>query len=394
MDRVYMDYAATTPLDDAILQQMLPYMKDAYGNASSFHSFGRQAAQAVDEARAKISQALNAAAGRIYFTSGGSEADNWAIKGYARRWKKRGRHIITSKVEHHALLHACKAMEREDFEVTYLEVDPQGRVRPEDLRAALRPDTILVSIMLANNEVGTVQPVAELAQITHEHSKAVFHTDAVQAVGAIAVDIESLGVDMMSISAHKCYGPKGVGGLFVKKGVALENLMDGGGQEWGHRAGTYNTAAIVGMGAAIQQAVAGQADYAREVAALRDELVQKVLTLPNVQQNAAGAQLLPGIANFSFAGIEGEGLLLVLDLAGVAASSGSACASGSLEPSHVLAALGLERQYLHSSVRFSLGKHSTRQEVETAFEAIKAAVEKLRWLSPVYDQGKEEYHVQ
>lgn len=381
---VYFDYAATAPLRKEVLSAMMPYLEGQFGNASSFHFYGRAANAAVEAARKQVADAIGAHDGRVYITSGGTESDNWALKGFVHRNEKKGKHIITSSVEHHAILHTCQVLEKEGFEVTYLPVDEYGMVAPESLKDALREDTILVSIMMANNEVGTIQPIAELADITHQYSKAKFHTDAVQAIGNVPIDADGMGIDMLSLSAHKFYGPKGIGALYVRKGIVLQNLIDGGGQEWGRRAGTYNTPSIVGMGKAIELAVENMDEHVKKVSALRDALIKKVLTIPDSQLNGHPTQRLAGNANFSFAGIEGEGLLLVLDLAGIAASSGSACSSGSLEPSHVLTCMGLEPKFLHSTIRLSLGDFNTMDEVDYAFEQIKIAVDKLRALSPIY----------
>ncbi|MDD3243089.1 MAG: aminotransferase class V-fold PLP-dependent enzyme [Eubacteriales bacterium] len=383
--QIYMDYAATAPLKKEVLDAMMPYLTENFGNASSPHAFGRAADAGVEAARKQLTDALGAHNGRVYITSGGTEADNWALKGYAHRNARKGKHIIISAVEHHAILHTAQMLEKEGFAVSFLPVDGMCMTHPEKLKELLRPDTILVSVMTANNEVGTIQPIEELAKVTHENSSAVFHTDAVQAVGNVAIDADAMGIDMLSLSAHKFYGPKGIGALYVKKGVVLDNLIDGGAQEWGHRAGTYNAASIVGMGKAIELATQNLPEHVAKVTALRDELISRVLTIKDSQLNGHPTQRLAGNANFSFAGIEGEGLLLVLDLAGIAASSGSACSSGSLEPSHVLTAMGLEPKYLHSTIRFSLGDGTTREDVEYAAEQIRIAVEKLRALSPIYN---------
>lgn len=381
--KVYLDNAATTRVLPEVLDAMIPYFTEDFGNASSVHAFGRRTQRAVDEAREKIARLIGAAANEIYFTSGGTEADNWAIKGYAMKHRDRGRHVITSAIEHHAVLHVFQALAKQGFDVTYLPVDASGVVQPEALRSAMRPDTTLVSVMMANNEVGTVEPIAALAKIAKEGGAA-FHTDAVQAAGHIPVNVRELGVDMLTLSAHKFHGPKGIGLLYIRRGVTLENLMLGGAHERGRRAGTSNHPGIVGMARALEIAVENMPRDAERIAALRDRLIKGVLeSVSNARLNGHPAQRLPGNANFSFSGMEGEALVLSLDIAGIAASSGSACSSGSLEPSHVLMALGIPIGAAHSSLRLTLGEDTTEEDIDYTIEKVAQIVERLRAMSPI-----------
>ena len=379
MNRIYLDNAATTACDPRVLEAMLPYFTQVYGNASSIHSHGREAKRALEKARRQVMQALNAAAPQeILFTAGGSESDNWAIKGAAFANCEKGRHIVTTAIEHHAVLHTCQWLEKQGFEVTYLPVDGVGRVSAAQVERAIRPDTILVSVMTANNEVGTIQPVAEIGALCRAHG-VLFHTDAVQAVGAIPVDVQAMNVDLLSLSGHKLHGPKGVGALYVRKGVKLDHLIHGGAQERGLRAGTENLPGIVGLGMAVGLATENLADKAAQVARLRDRLIAGVMArVPDVRLNGCLENRLPGNVSFSFRGVEGEALLLRLDLAGVAGSSGSACTSGALDPSHVLMAMGLSEAEAHGSLRLTLSTDSTDADVDGVLERLPPIVADLR----------------
>ncbi len=388
---IYFDNAATTAVSPAVRDAMLPYFTEKFGNPSSiFYEIGSSARRAVEEARQTVADCLGCAAGEIYFTASGSEADNWAIWGAALKSGKK--HIITSAIEHHAVLHTCGFMEKQGYRVTYLPVDEKGLVSPEALRAAICEDTALVSIMYANNEIGTIQPIPELAAVAHEKG-VLFHTDSVQAVGALPIDLSTLGVDMLSLSAHKFHGPKGIGALYIKKGTKIGRLIHGGGQERGMRAGTENTAYIVGLAKALSDATANLRAKTEKVTHLRDKLIRGVLDkIPFTLLNGHETLRLPGNANFSFRFIEGEGLLLHLALAGFAVSSGSACASASLDPSHVLLAIGLPHEVAHGSLRVSLSAENTEEEVDAFLETLPAVVEKLRQMSPLYEEiqnGKE-----
>ncbi len=384
MNRIYMDNAATTKVSQPVVEAMLPYLTEVYGNPSSIHSFGRDARKALDHAREQVAQALGADPQEIYFTGCGTESDNWAIRGGAYAKKPKGKHLITSAIEHHAVLHTMAQLEVEGFEVTYLPVDAEGLVNPEDLEKAFRPDTTLVSIMMANNEIGTIQPIAELAKITKAHG-ALFHTDAVQAIGSIEIDVKSLGVDMLSLSGHKFHAPKGVGALYLKKGVRITQLMHGGAQERKQRPGTENIPYIVGMGVAIERAAATIAQRNAYLIPLRDRLIEGIISsIPDVRLNGHPTKRLANNANVSVRYIEGEALLLSLDLVGIAASSGSACTSGSLDPSHVLLAIGLPHEIAHGSLRFSLSEDTTREEVEYVIAELTKIVERLRAMSPLF----------
>lgn len=385
-NKIYMDNAATTPLKREVLDAMMPYLTEEYGNASSIYATGRDARRALDEARQTVADALGAKANEIYFTSCGSEADNWAIQGVAYANKNRGRHIISSQIEHHAVLHTLQYLEKQGFEVTYLPVDEYGLVRPDDLRDAIRPDTILITIMFANNEIGTIEPIDELAQIAHEH-KIVFHTDAVQAVGHVPLNVKELGVDLLSLSAHKLYGPKGVGALYIKNGVKLDNFLHGGAQERGRRAGTENVAGIVGLAKAIELATAEMNENVARLTTLRDRLISGIQAqIPYCRLNGHPTKRLCNNVNFSFEFIEGESLLLMLDMKGVAASSGSACTSGSLDPSHVLLAIGLKHEIAHGSLRLSIGDFTTEEDIDYVLEVLGPIVQRLRDMSPLYEE--------
>lgn len=380
---IYLDNAATTRMRPEVLEAMLPWFTEDFGNASSVHAWGRKSQRAVDESREKIAGLLGANASEIYFTSGGTEADNWAIKGYAARHQEKGKHLITSAIEHHAILHTFEVLRKQGFDVTFLPVDEGGLVNPQSLRDAMRPDTILVSIMLANNEVGTIEPIAELAKIAKEGGAA-FHTDAVQAVGHIPVNVKELGVDMLTFSSHKFHGPKGIGGLYIRRGVALDNLMDGGAHERGRRAGTINHPAIVGTARALELAVAEMPEVTPRIISLRDRLIDGILAaVPRSRVNGDRIHRLPGNANVSFTGMEGEALVLSLDMAGIAASSGSACSSGSLDPSHVLLAMNVPMSAAQSALRLSLGEDTTEADVDYAIEKVTEIVARLRAMSPI-----------
>ncbi len=387
MNRIYLDNAATTPVHEAVLEQMLPWFTQHYGNASSIYATGRDARKAVEEARRKTAAALNCTAAEIYFTSGGTESDNWAIKGAALAQAKKGKHLISSTIEHHAVLHTLEYLEKQGFEVTYVKVDGMGRVNPEDVRKAIREDTTLITIMAANNEIGTLQPIREIGRIARER-KVLFHTDAVQAVGAIPVDVQDWQVDLLSLSAHKFHGPKGVGALYVRKGVRLDTLMHGGAQEKNRRAGTENLPGIVGLGAAIERAVSGLEEKAQRISALRDDLIHGVMeSVRDVRLNGDPVNRLPNNANLSVRYIEGEALLLRLDLAGIAASSGSACTSGSLDPSHVLLAIGLPHEIAHGSLRLTLSEDTTQEEINEVKRVLPGIISILRDMSPLFEQG-------
>jgi cysteine desulfurase len=386
--RVYLDHAATTPVRPEVFEAMIPYLQDKFGNPSSIHWFGREVRKELDEARERAAKALGADPREIYFTSGGTEADNIAILGTVARLGKKGGHIITSAVEHHASLDTCKSLENQGCRVTILPVDKYGMVQPEALAEAISEDTILVSIMHANNEVGTIQPIKELAAIAGEKGIR-FHTDAVQSVGSIPVDVQDLGVDLLSISGHKIYGPKGVGILYVRKGTRLNNIAYGGAQERNLRPGTENVAGIVGMAKALELAVAEQRETAENLTVLRNKLIDGLLALPDVILNGHPEQRLPGNVNVSILRIEGESLLLSLDMAGIAGSSGSACTSGSLDPSHVLMAMGLDHQTAHGSLRLTLGKSTTEEDIDYVLSVVPGIVQRLRDMSPVRKPGEE-----
>lgn len=380
-DRIYLDNAATTAVSPEVLETMLPYFTECFGNPSSIHGTGREAAKAVAAARKQVAAAIGAQPQEIYFTAGGSESDNWAIKGTAFAKKNKGNHIITSAIEHHAVLHTCKWLEKQGFEVTYLPVDENGLVSPADVEKAITDRTILITVMAANNEIGTVEPIAEIGRIAHEHG-IVFHTDAVQAIGAIPIDVNEMNIDMLSMSGHKFHGPKGIGVLYVRKGVRLDTLIQGGAQERGQRAGTENLAGIVGIGKAIELAARNLTENAARMTALRDKLINGILKeIPDVRLNGHPTKRLPNNCNVSIRYVEGEALLLRLDLAGIAGSSGSACTSGSLDPSHVLLAIGLPHEIAHGSLRLSLGTDTTEEQIDEVLRVLPGIVSDLRAMS-------------
>jgi len=386
--RVYMDHSATTPVRREVVEAMLPHMSDTFGNASSVHRFGREAREAVETARETVACCIGASPGEIIFTGGGTEADNLALKGGAVANHRRGKHVITSSMEHHAVLKPCAWLEKHGFEVTRLGVDRNGLVSVEDLRRALRPDTCLVSIMLANNEVGVIEPIAELAQAARE-AGALFHTDAVQGAGKVPVDVDELGVDLLTISAHKFYGPKGVGVLYRRKGTRLEPLLHGGHHEGNLRAGTENVAGIVGLARALELACQEMATESKRLSGLRDRLEQGILErVEDASVNGHPDRRLPHLLNVSIAGVEGESMLLGLDAQGVAVSTGSACTSGSLEPSHVLTAMGIPPEVAHGSLRFSLGRINTEEDVDYVLEVLPPVIERLRAMSPTYRRNQ------
>ena len=385
MERIYMDNAATTRVTEPVMEAMQPYFCEIFGNPMSVHSFGRDSRKAVENARRQVAAALGAQPNEIYFTGCGTESDNWAVRGAAYANVKKGKHIITTAIEHHAILHTCEQLEKEGFEVTYLPVDEFGVVRMDELEKAIRPDTTLISVMSANNEIGTIQPIEEIAKIAKAH-KILFHTDAVQAIGSIAFDVKAMGIDMLSLSGHKFHAPKGVGALYIRNGVHLQRLINGGAQERTQRAGTENLASIVGLGKAIELATANIERHNAQLTAVRDRLIDRILEeIPYTRLNGHRTQRLPGNCNISFQFIEGESLLLALDLKGIAGSSGSACTSGSLDPSHVLLAIGLPHEIAHGSLRLSLSEENTIEQADKVVEALKEIVARLRSMSPLYD---------
>lgn len=381
---VYMDHAATTPVKPDVLEAMLPYFSEKFGNPSSIYALARDSKEAVEHARAQVAAAIGASPDEIFFTAGGSESDNWAIKGTAFANRKKGDHIITTAIEHHAVLHTCEYLEKQGFSVTYLPVDRYGMVDPADVAAAITDRTILVTVMAANNEIGTLQPIREIGRIAHAHGIP-FHTDAVQAIGAVPIDVKADNIDMLSLSGHKFYGPKGIGALYVRKGVRLDSLVHGGGQERRRRAGTENLPGIVGLGKAIEMATADIEEHAARIAAMRDRLRDGILaTIPDTILNGHPTQRLPNNLNVSFRYIEGESVLLMLDAHGICASTGSACSSASLEPSHVLLAIGLPHETAHGSLRLTLGDLTTDEDVDHVLEVLPTIVERLRSMSPLY----------
>ncbi len=387
--RVYADNAATTRLAPSVLEAMTPYLTEVYGNPSSLYSVGAEAKKAIELARADIAEVFGAAPNEIYFTSGGSEADNWAIKGIAEVMAKKGKkHIISTKFEHHAVLHSLDALKKRGFEVTLLDVHENGIVRPDELEAAIREDTALVTVMYANNEIGTIQPISEIGAICKKHG-VVFHTDAVQAVGNVEINVKEQNIDLMSLTAHKFHGPKGCGALYVRRGLRPDILIDGGAQERGRRAGTENVAGIIGLASALKLAVSTMKERTERLTALRDYLIDDLLKIERSRLNGDRVQRLPGNINMCFEGIEGESLLLRLDLQGICASSGSACTSGSLDPSHVLLSIGLPHEIAHGSLRLSFSDETTKEDVEYIAECIPPIIKTLRDMSPLWERIKE-----
>ena len=377
-NRIYLDHAATTAVSPEVMEEMAPFFTDSYGNPSAVYATGREAHRALDQARKRAAAAIGASPSEIYFTSGGSESDSWALIGTAFANREKGNHLITTRIEHHAVLNTCRWLEKQGFRVTYLPVDPSGRVRPEEAERAITEDTILVSVMAANNEIGTLQPVEEIGRICREKG-VLFHTDAVQAMGAIPVDAGAWGADLLSLSAHKFHGPKGTGLLYVRKGTRLDSLIHGGSQERGLRAGTENLAGIAGMGKAMELAAAGIPERAERLRTLRNRLIRGVTeSIPGAVLNGDPERRLPGNAHFLFPGIDGEALLLRMDLAGIAVSGGSACTTGSLEPSHVMEALGRGEREARSSLRLSLGEENTEQEIDETVQTLARIVKELR----------------
>lgn len=393
---IYLDNAATTQVGEEVFQAMLPFFRETYGNPSAFYGYAKEAGKAVDQARKETADLIGAKPEEIYFTAGGSESDNWALRAAARAYASKGRHIITSEIEHHAVLHTCEYLEEQGFEVTYLKVDSEGRISPEELEAAIRPDTILISVMAANNEIGTIEPLAQIGQIAHEKG-VLFHTDAVQAYGHIPLDVEEMRIDLLSASGHKLNGPKGIGFLYIRQGVKLRPLLYGGAQERGRRAGTLNVPGIVGLGMAARLAGETMKERAAREAELRDHLIERVLEeIPYAGLNGPRSDRLPNNANFCFRFIEGESMLILLDQAGICASSGSACTSGSLDPSHVLLAIGLPHEIAHGSLRITLSEKTTQEELDYVVEELKKIISRLRSMSPLYEDflKEGEKHVQ
>ncbi|MBE5784999.1 MAG: cysteine desulfurase NifS [Clostridiales bacterium] len=384
MRKVYLDNAATTALSPKVLEKMMPYLTGIYGNASSPHSFGQEARRGVENARSQVAKVLNALSEEIIFTGCGTESDNTALIGVVERYAKKGNHIITTNIEHHAILHTCEALEKKGVEVTYLPVDENGMVTAEQVAEAITDKTILVSIMFANNEVGTIMPIAEIGKICRERG-VIFHTDAVQAVGHVPIDVKEMNIDLLSLSAHKFHGPKGVGALYMRKGIRLPAYIMGGAQERKRRAGTENVAGIVGLGAAVELACENLEESAARMTALRNKLIDGLKErIPEIKLNGHPTMRLPNNVNYSIRYIEGESILLMLDMHGIAASSGSACTSGSLDPSHVLLALGLSHEIAHGSVRLTLGDDTTEEDIDYVLEVLPKIAERLRAMSPLY----------
>lgn len=385
MKTTYMDYSATTYVKPEVLDAMMPFFTEKFGNPSSFYGISRETKMAIDNARAQVAKAINCDPNEVYFTGGGSEADNWAIKGIATAHMKKGNHIITTKIEHHAVLHTCEFLEKFGFEVTYLDVNEEGFVDLKQLEEAITDKTILVSIMCANNEIGTIQPIKEIGALCRE-KKVLFHTDAVQAVGSVPVDVKEMNIDLLSLAGHKLYGPKGIGALYIRRGIRIDNLIHGGGQERGRRAGTENIPGVVGLGKAIELATENIEENRARLTVLRDKLIDGILErIPYARLNGPrGDKRLPGNSNISFEFIEGESILLSLDFEGICASSGSACTSGSLDPSHVLLAIGLPHEKAHGSLRTTLGAASTEEDVEKLLNELPPIIERLRNMSPLW----------
>lgn len=382
---IYADNAATTAIAPEVLASMMPYLTEQYGNPSSIYSLGQQSKTAIEDARERVASLFNAEKSEIYFTASGTEADNWAIKGAARANRNKGNHIISTQIEHHAVLHSLHSLEKEGFEVTYLPVNQDGLISLDELRNAIKDTTILISVMYANNEIGTIEPIAEIGTIAREKG-ILFHTDAVQAAGHVAIDIKALQVDMMSVSAHKFYGPKGVGALYIRKGTKIENLIDGGAQENKRRAGTENVAGIVGMATALEMTSKHQQENAKKIRQLRDTLIDGLLEIPYSRLNGSRETRLDNNVNISFQFVEGESILLKLNANGICASSGSACTSGSLDPSHVLLAIGLPHEIAHGSTRYTLSEKNTKDDIDYIIEMTKKVIQQLRDMSPLYEE--------
>lgn len=385
MEQIYLDHAATTRTVPEVVEAMLPYFTEYYGNASTVYGFGEKSRQAVNHARDTIANALGAKSEEIYFTAGGSESDNWALKATAEAYKEKGNHIITTKIEHHAILHTCEWLEKQGFEVTYLDVDENGTVSPEVVEAAIRPTTILISVMFANNEIGTIEPIAEIGAIAKKHG-VLFHTDAVQAFGQVPIQVDEMNIDMLSASGHKLNGPKGIGFLYIRKGVKIRSFIHGGAQERKRRAGTENVPGIVGLGKAVELALATMEQRIEQESSLRDHMISRIENeIPFAKLNGERSKRLPNNVNVCFRFIEGESMLIMLDMKGICASSGSACTSGSLDPSHVLLAIGLPHEIAHGSLRMTLGAENTLEEVDHTVDILKEIVAHLRNMSPLYE---------
>lgn len=388
MNKIYLDNAATTPVRKEVVDAMLPYFMESFGNPSSVYQIAQINKKAVDEARETIAKALGAQANEIFFTSGGSEADNWAIKGIAQAHKAKGNHIITTKVEHHAVLHTCEFLEKNGYEVTYVDVDENGMVHPEAIEKAIKKNTILISVMYANNEIGTINPIKEIGAIAKAH-QIPFHTDAVQAIGQVKIDVKEQNIDMLSLSGHKINGPKGMGVLYIRRGLKVENLIHGGAQERGRRAGTENVPGIVGLAKAMTLTYENFDEKIQKITALRDKLIHGILEeIPYAKLNGHSVQRLANNVNIGFEYVEGESLLLLLDMNGIAGSSGSACTSGSLDPSHVLLAMGIPHEKAHGSIRFTLGSQNTEEEIDTVLQVMPQIVQRMRDMSPLWETVK------
>ena len=383
MKNVYMDYSATTPVKKEVLDAMLPYFSEHFGNPSSLYSIAQESKEALEKARGQVASLIGAKANEVFFTAGGSEADNWALEGVADALKDKGNHIITTKIEHHAILHTAEYLEKHGIDVTYLDVDAEGRVNPEDVEKAITDKTVLISIMMVNNEVGTIEPIKEIAEIAHNHG-ILLHTDAVQALGNVPIDVDNMGIDLMSMSGHKIYGPKGVGALYIRKGTKISNFIHGGAQEMKKRAGTENLAGIVGFGKAAELAKENLESHINRVSELRDYFISEVTSkIPDIIVNGSMEHRHPGNANISFEYIEGESMLILLDMNGISVSTGSACSSKSLTPSHVLSAMGIPVERIHGTLRFTIGDPTTKEDIDYVIEKLVEIVQKLRELSPV-----------
>lgn len=383
MKNVYMDYSATTPVKKEVLDAMLPYFSEHFGNPSSLYSIAQESKEALEKARGQVASLIGAKANEVFFTAGGSEADNWALEGVADALKDKGNHIITTKIEHHAILHTAEYLEKHGIDMTYLDVDAEGRVNPEDVKNAITDKTVLISIMMVNNEVGTIEPIKEIAEIAHNHG-ILFHTDAVQALGNVPIDVDNMSIDLMSMSGHKIYGPKGVGALYIRKGTKISNFIHGGAQEMKKRAGTENLAGIVGFGKAAELAKENLESHINRVSELRDYFISEVTSkIPDTIVNGSMEHRHPGNANISFEYIEGESMLILLDMNGISVSTGSACSSKSLTPSHVLSAMGIPVERIHGTLRFTIGDPTTKEDIDYVIEKLVEIVQKLRELSPV-----------